>query len=194
MDEAGRGFSFYQDGPLDMRMNQTRGEQAKDIVNEWSEQDLIELFQQKGEVRRPHKVVSAIIRQRKEEPFSTTGQLSQLIESCMGWRKKGHHPATQYFLALRMEVNQELEQVKECIPPLIECLEDQGRLMIITFHSLEDRIVKYALKDQLHQGYLVNKKVVQPKWSEVQGNARARSAKLRVYAKGEKDEKKVLKR
>jgi len=184
LDSASRGFSFYHQGPLDMRMDPTRGETAADVVNQWSESELIELFQSLGEIRRPHRVVKAIVTDRRKKPYSLTQELSQLIERVEGWQRKGHHPATRYFLALRMQVNAELDGLEPVIPHLIQSLVSGGRLMIITFHSLEDRIIKYALREQLEYGQLVNKKVIVPSRDECLRNPRSRSAKLRVFQRG----------
>lgn len=188
LDQSQRGFSFYQDGPLDMRMDQSQGFTAADLVNSWDENDLLKLFHEYGEIRQPTKVVKSILKGRASKPFRTTQQLASLIESIEGWHKKGHHPATRYFLALRMEVNKELEGLHEAMHDLIEILAEGGRLMILTFHSLEDRIVKYALRERLDRGFLVNKKVVQPSREEEVRNRRARSAKLRVFQKGSSHE------
>lgn len=185
LDQAHRGFSFYHEGPLDMRMDQ-RGEiTAADIVNTWEEQDLARLFIEYGEVQRPFRVVRAIVHDRKTKPFESTRQLASMIERVDGWQKKGSHPATRYFLALRLKVNEELNTVAKAIPDLIEGLAPGGILAIITFHSLEDRIVKNVFKDHLHLGKLVNKKVIKPSEEEVRRNPRARSAKLRAFEKGE---------
>ena len=184
LDEAGRGFSFYRDGPLDMRMNRDQNLSAGHIINEWGESELIELFQRFGDVRGPQRVVQTIVEDRKKRRFESTLQLAGVIERVQGWKRKGHHPATPFFLALRLAVNRELEAVEKAIPHLIELLEEGGRLFIITFHSLEDRIVKYIFKSFENHGVLVNKKVIQAKWSEKKQNPRARSAKLRVFQRG----------
>lgn len=184
LDEGRRGFSFYHEGPLDMRMDTRRPVMAKDIVNTWSPEDLIELFQTLGEVRRPFRVVEKIVEDREESPFETTRQLAALIERVEGWRRKGHHPATQYFLALRLEVNSELDGLNQALVDLIESLNDGGRILVITFHSLEDRIVKNLFKSRSDLGKPVHKKVIQAQWSEKKQNPRARSAKLRVFQKG----------
>lgn len=187
LDEGRRGFSFYHDGPLDMRMNTTQEFTAADIVNEWDEQGLNDLFHNLGEVRSPFRVTRKILDMRKQRPFTTTGELSALIEKTDGWRTKGHHPATNYFLALRLEVNQELARIEKVIAPMVDALVPLGRLLVITFHSLEDRIVKVAMKDLAakSKGQLVNKKAIQAEWTEKKSNPRARSAKLRVFEKGE---------
>ncbi|MGE0762618.1 MAG: 16S rRNA (cytosine(1402)-N(4))-methyltransferase RsmH [Bdellovibrionales bacterium] len=183
LDEATRGFSFYQDGPLDMRMDQSQLLTAAQIVNEWSAEELSNLFHDLGEIRRPNRVVARMIEQRREQPFTTTQQLSQLIERSEGWQRRGHHPATQYFLALRLEVNQELSALRPAVEALMPSLRPGGRLLVITFHSLEDRIIKYAFKEST-LGRPVNKKVVMPSRAEEVSNPRARSAKLRVFERG----------
>ncbi|RME16340.1 MAG: 16S rRNA (cytosine(1402)-N(4))-methyltransferase RsmH [Bdellovibrio sp.] len=190
LDQAERGFSFYQDGPLDMRMDRSEGESldptevgAAKIINTWSKSGLIKLFKELGEVRRPERVVDAILNQRKTRRFSTTGQLAGLIARVQGWRQKGKHPATQFFLALRLQVNQELQEIQQGLPHLVSFLGDQGRLLVISFHSLEDRIVKYLFKEFEEKGLgkVLTKKVVKPKWEEKKKNPRARSAYLRVF-------------
>ncbi|MCB0415652.1 MAG: 16S rRNA (cytosine(1402)-N(4))-methyltransferase RsmH [Bdellovibrionales bacterium] len=183
LDNAERGFSFYNDGPLDMRMDQRQELTAADIVNNWSEEELVQLFKELGEVFKPYRVAKAIVHDRKEKLFERTSELSGLIERIEGWKRKGHHPATKYFLALRLEVNKELEIIKQVISDFIECLNEEGLLMIISFHSLEDRIIKYSYKDMKSFGEIVNKKVIQEKWEVQKNNPRARSAKLRVFRK-----------
>jgi 16S rRNA (cytosine1402-N4)-methyltransferase len=186
LDQAERGFSFYHDGPLDMRMDRRLEVTAADIVNEWEEQDLAKLFIEYGEVQRPYRIARAIAHDRKaKKPFETTRELASMIERVDGWHKKGSHPATRYFLALRLKVNEELNTVERAIPDLIAGLAEGGVLAIITFHSLEDRIVKNVFKDHLHLGRLVNKKVIKPSDEEVRSNPRARSAKLRAFERGQ---------
>ncbi len=185
LDQAHRGFSFNKDGPLDMRMDQRLQTTAADLVNELEEQDLARVFIELGEVQRPFRVVRAIVNDRKvKKPFETTKELAGLIERVDGWHKKGMHPATRYFMALRLKVNEELEGLERALPDLINGLADGGVLAVITFHSLEDRIVKNVFKDHLHVGRLVNKKVIKPDDEEIRRNPRARSAKLRAFEKG----------
>ena len=187
LDRGERGFSFYKDGPLDMRMDRSQSFSASDIVNEWSERKLVELFQNLGEVRSPQKVVRAIVQDRKKKKFESTMEFSGLIERIYGWKRRGHHPATQFFLALRLEVNEELEAVERALPHILNLLQEGGRLLVITFHSLEDRIVKHLFRvfEDQGLGFRVNKKVIQASWEEKQKNPRARSAKLRAFQKGE---------
>lgn len=181
LDQATRGFSFYQDGPLDMRMDQRQDFCAADIINTWSESELVELFKDLGEVRSPYRVVKAILARRMEKSLQTTQALASLIESIEGWRKKGQHPATKYFLALRLEVNQELEGLKPALNQMLGLLRPGGRLLVISFHSLEDRIVKYCFREHKHWGQQTHKKVIQADRTEAQKNPRARSAKLRCF-------------
>lgn len=183
LDLAHRGFSFYHDGPLDMRMNTSEGPTAADILNESSEEELIRIFQELGEVRKPYRVVRAIVHDRKEKLWESTKQLAGMIERVEGWKVKGHHPATQFFMALRMAVNTELEGVHLGIRQCMAGLKDGGRLAVITFHSLEDRIVKQIFRGDA-SGFCVNKKVIQATEEEVKINPRARSAKLRIFQKG----------
>lgn len=188
LDQAERGFSFNKDGPLDMRMNQHAKLTAAEIINEFPAEELIEIFKTYGEIFHSSRVVRAIVNDRMEKPFTTTLQLAQLIERVDGWQKKGFHPATQYFMALRLVVNRELQVVETAIPRLIEKLQDGGRISVITFHSLEDRLVKNLFKDS-DRGFLINKKVIVPSEEECKINPRARSAKLRIFQKGEAPEK-----
>lgn len=181
LDVAERGFSFYHDGPLDMRMDRRRSCTAAEVVNEFDEDDLVEIFKVLGEIPRPYRIVKAIIHDRKMKKFETTRDLASMIERIEGWSRKGHHPATRFFMALRLYVNQELELLEKAVPELIEGLNEDGRLAIITFHSLEDRIVKNIFKSRTDLGVAVNKKVIIAKWQERKKNPRARSAKLRVF-------------
>ncbi|RYZ78624.1 MAG: 16S rRNA (cytosine(1402)-N(4))-methyltransferase RsmH, partial [Proteobacteria bacterium] len=166
LDNAQRGFSFYNDGPLDMRMNQTQGITAEFILNTSSEQELNELFKHYGEVHRPFRVVRAIVHDRKTKAFQSTKELAGLIERIDGWRHKGHHPATQYFMALRLRVNAELEILQQTLPAMMRALNPGGRLAVISFHSLEDRIVKNVFKEDKEFGQQTHKKVILPTQDE----------------------------
>lgn len=186
LDEGRRGFSFMNEGPLDMRMNPLVGESAADVIANYDEEDLISIFKKYGEVFKPYRVVRAIIHDRKEKTFASTRDLAGLIERVDGWRKKGFHPATQYFMALRLFVNQELQSIEDAVPRLIEHgLKSTGRLAVLTFHSLEDRIIKNLFRESL-VGYPVNKKVIEASEQELELNSRSRSAKLRFFQKGQK--------
>ncbi|KYG66072.1 16S rRNA (cytosine(1402)-N(4))-methyltransferase [Bdellovibrio bacteriovorus] len=188
LDQAERGFSFYHDGPLDMRMNQQQGLTAEVLINTASEDDLIRIFKDYGEVYRPGKVVRAIVKDRKTKAFQSTLQLAGLIERVDGWQIKGHHPATKYFMALRLAVNSELEVVAEALPKMMKALNPKGRLAVISFHSLEDRIVKNIFRDNEDLGKPVYKKVIVPTQEECDRNSRSRSAKLRVFERSAQDE------
>ncbi|MFN7454063.1 MAG: 16S rRNA (cytosine(1402)-N(4))-methyltransferase RsmH [Pseudobdellovibrionaceae bacterium] len=180
LDQGRRGFSFIHDGPLDMRMNSQAGETAAEVINTYSEEDLNTIFKKYGELFKPYRVTRAVVHDRREKPFESTLQLAGLIERVDGWRKKGFHPATQYFMALRLYVNQELQSVEQGIPQILHGLKSKGRLSVLTFHSLEDRIVKYLFRDS-SLGVPVNKKVIVPSEEEEQSNPRSRSAKLRTF-------------
>lgn len=180
LDVAERGFSFYQDGPLDMRMDLTQEFTAADFVNTASEDELKRVFKEYGEIPKPWRVIRAIMHDRKTELFTTTRQLAGLIERVDGWRIKGQHPATKYFMALRLVVNQELEGVEEALPKLMASLNEGGRLAVITFHSLEDRIVKNIFRSS-ELGEPVVRKVVTAGDEELAVNSRSRSAKLRIF-------------
>lgn len=192
LDQAHRGFSFYQNGPLDMRMDQSLPTTAADIVNTWTADELAELFKVYGEIYNSTKVVSRIVERRAEKLFSETGDLAELIAAVDGWKQKGYHPATNYFMALRIQVNDELGRLKSVLPKMFQRLVQNGRILVITFHSLEDRIVKELFRDLEDQseGLRVNKNVIQAEWSEKKSNPRARSAKLRIFEKGAVREKK----
>ncbi len=188
LDQAERGFSFLRDGPLDMRMNQKLQVTAADLIHGASEKKLFEIFGQYGEVANPARVVRAILKDRETTKFESTLQLAQMIERVDGWKKKGFHPATQYFMGLRLVVNQELEVTAQAVPLLMSQLAEGGRLAVISFHSLEDRIIK-NLFNESDLGFSVYKKVVVAAREECQNNPRARSAKLRIFQKGAPPEK-----
>ncbi len=138
LDRPERGFSFRDDGPLDMRMDQTDGETAADIVNTMGERELADLIYRYGEERKSRRIAAAIVRAR---PFATTGQLAECVAAAIG-RHEDIHPATRTFQALRIAVNDELSQLHTALPTLVELLKPGGRIAVISFHSLEDRIVK----------------------------------------------------
>jgi 16S rRNA (cytosine1402-N4)-methyltransferase len=188
LDTADRGFSFNKDGPLDMRMNQTRGVTAEYILNTASEQELNDLFKEYGEIHRPFRVVRAIVHDRKTKAWQNTKDLAGLIERVDGWRHKGFHPATQYFMALRLAVNSELEVLQQSLPAMMQSLNPGGRLAVISFHSLEDRIVKNIFKSDKEFGEQTHKRILLPTQEECDLNSRSRSAKLRVFERRVQDE------
>lgn len=185
LDNKERGFSFYQEGPLDMRMDRQQELKASDIINTWGRKELIQLFQNYGEIKKPYKIVSAILEYRKKRSFETTRELSQLIKKQGHHRTGRKHPATPWFLALRIQVNQELSGLKKSLPDFLPLLKETGFFVVISFHSLEDRIVKKTFREFLREGKgrLWNKKALTPDEEERKKNPRSRSAKMRVFQK-----------
>lgn len=189
LDIASRGFSFMADGPLDMRMDQTQGRTASDVINDSSVEELAGIFREYGEEKQSKRIAKVVIENR---PYTTTHELARTLESVIGWRKKGHHPATRVFQALRIAVNDELNLLSSTLPKALQLLAPGGRLGVITFHSLEDRIVKKYFAESTQGGYdreyiLLNKKPIVPTESEIVNNPRSRSAKLRGVAKIKKE-------
>ena len=184
LDDRERGFSFYKEGPLDMRMDSKQTFTAKDIINQYSKQDLIQLFQTYGEIRNPYKVVSDIVTQRKRKKIETTTELSQLIQKYYGFYRN-KHPATTWFLALRIAVNEELTGLERCLKAYLNLLKPKAYWAVISFHSLEDRLIKRAFRQFFKEkkGIICNKKVIQAQAEEKQKNPRSRSAKLRIFQK-----------
>ncbi len=184
LNNASRGFAFQQDGPLDMRMDQTQELTAETIVNSYSEEDLVQILREYGEEPRAFTIARAIIAAR---PITSTAQLATTVARTFRGHSKTH-PATRTFQALRIAVNDELGQVKEALPLWIKLLKPKGRIVVISFHSLEDRIVKNALSDQAGDTYdaelrLLTKRPVVGDKTEIVSNPRARSAKLRAAVK-----------
>ncbi len=147
LDDASRGFSFDKDGPLDMRMDKRQQLSAQTVINEYSKEDLARIFKLYGEERYAAKVAAAIIRRRAETPFSSTLDLAKFIESVIPYTGEHKHKATRCFQAVRIEVNGELDELKQALHDSPSILKEGGRLCVITFHSLEDRIVKTYLKE-----------------------------------------------
>ena len=179
-DDAARGFSFQADGPLDMRMNTQAGQTAEQVVNQTDEVTLANLIYEFGEERRSRRIARAIVRSR---PISSTAQLAAVISAAARSMKHERiHPATLTFQALRIFVNRELDDLKDLLQAAPQILKPGGRLVVISFHSLEDRIVKDSLREGVKQGHykLLTKKPVTPGEEEIDRNPRARSAKLRA--------------
>jgi 16S rRNA (cytosine1402-N4)-methyltransferase len=179
-DEARRGFSFQADGPLDMRMDTRSGPTAEQVVNEISERELADLIYENGEERRSRTVARAIVRGR---PISTTRQLARIVASAVPPMKNSPiHPATRTFQALRIYVNRELEEIKALLETAPRLLKPSGRLVVISFHSLEDRIAKDSLREGARQGIweILTKKPAIAGEEEIDRNPRSRSAKLRA--------------
>ena len=180
LDEARRGFSFMADGPLEMRMDTRSGLSAEQVVNEASERELANLIYEYGEERRSRRIARAIVRGR---PVATTGHLARIVATAAPAMKQDRiHPATRTFQAIRIYVNGELDEIKALVEAAPKLLKPSGRLVVISFHSLEDRIVKDSLRDGAHQGIwsILTKKPVVAGEEETERNPRARSAKLRA--------------
>lgn len=184
LDKPERGFSFLRDGPLDMRMNQTEGKTAADIVNAWPEDKLKLLFRTLGEERHAGRFARTIAEQREKQSITTTGELASLIERAAPPRGKTH-PATRVFQALRMRVNDELGTLSRGLAAAGKALAPGGRLAVLTFHSLEDRLVKktFVRWEELGLATPVTRKAIACGRDEALENRRARSAKLRVAEK-----------
>jgi 16S rRNA (cytosine1402-N4)-methyltransferase len=183
-EQALRGFSFVRPGPLDMRMDNSQHLTAGEIVNHWDEQKIANLLKNYGEEPKSRAVAAKIVTNR---PIHSTDQLAKVVASTYRFRSKTH-PATRTFQALRIAVNDELAQIQDSLPLMLQLLEPGGRLAVISFHSLEDRLVKQAFKEAAGQGYeaeirLLSKKPITAKAEEIALNPRARSAKLRAVAK-----------
>ncbi len=180
LDEASRGFSFMADAVLDMRMDTRSGATAAQVVNEASERELADLIYEYGEERRSRRIARAIVRGR---PIATTGQLARIVAQAAPAMKSDRiHPATRTFQALRIRVNRELDEIKALVEAAPKLLKPSGRLVVIDFHSLEDRILKDSLRDGAHKGIwtVLTKKPVTAGEEEIERNPRARSAKLRA--------------
>ncbi len=199
LENADRGFSIMRNGPLDMRMDPRRELTAADVINGYSEEDLTRIFRELGEEPAARRIASQLVKQRKATPFRETVQLARAVEKIV-WRHGRKHPATQVFQALRMEVNDELGALEEGLRGLTSRLESRARFAVITFHSLEDRIVKNFFRDRSREMLdrpewpepranpefafkLITSKPVEPDETEQRVNSRSRSAKLRVAEK-----------
>lgn len=200
LDQGEKGFSFMRDGPLDMRMDPTNELTAEEIVNTWSEKELGRIFRDYGEEKRWRAASQLLVEKRRGKPIKTTFELVETLRPAFFWNKKGMHPLTLIFQALRIAVNRELEVIEKVIPEAIELLAKGGRMGVITFHSLEDRIVKNAFRfgasdkfdtsgiagvflDKEPTLTLVTRKPIVATDEEIGRNPRSRSAKLRVVEK-----------
>lgn len=187
LNEPDRGFSFLKEGPLDMRMNRDSAVCAYDLVNNLSEKELMRIFKEFGEERYSRRIAHSIVEARRKEPISSTTQLVQVILSTVPSRMLRYriHPATKVFQALRIAVNRELEAISVGLKKAVSFLNKGGRIAVISFHSLEDRIAKFCFRGFASQGILniINKKPLVPSATEIEENASSRSAKLRVAEK-----------
>ncbi len=200
LDEAGRGFSYMDDAPLDMRMDRRNSVSAYDVVNGYSEEELFRIIRDYGEDRFARNIARNIVRKRENSPLRTTFELRDIVEASIPVRvkKNGGHPAKRTFQAIRIEVNQELSVLENTLDTMIGLLKDGGRISVITFHSLEDRIVKQTFKrnespcvcppdfpvcvcGRVSKGRVITKKPIVPSREETEINPRSKSAKLRVF-------------
>ena len=200
LDEAERGFTYKQDAPLDMRMDQRQEMTAKDIVNGYSEEDLYRIIRDYGEDKFAKNIAKHIVQARQIKPVETTFELDEIVKAAipMKFRATGGHPAKKTFQAIRIELNRELEVLDESIDAMTDLLNDNGRLCIITFHSLEDRIVKTRFRKNENpctcppdfpvcvcgkkpKGKVITRKPIVPDEEELEENKRAKSSKLRVF-------------
>ena len=200
LDEKERGFTYREDVALDMRMDQRQSLTARTIVNEYSEMELFHIIRDYGEEKFAKNIAKHIVNKRKKGPIETTGELIEIIKGAipMKVRAVGGHPAKRTFQALRIECNRELEVLKDSLDAMIDLLKPEGRLCIITFHSLEDRIVKRAFKrnenpctcppnfpvcvcGKISKGKQLTRKPILPGEEELKENKRAKSSKLRVF-------------
>ena len=200
LDTPERGFSYAKDAPLDMRMDTRQSVTARDIVNEYSEMDLFRVIRDYGEDKFAKNIAKRIVSERKKKPIETTGELADIIKSAipMKFQKKTGHPAKRTFQAIRIELNRELDVLRDTLDTMIDLLNPGGRLSIITFHSLEDRIVKSAFRKnedpcicppdfpvcvcgRVPKGHVITRKPILPSEEEMNINPRSKSAKLRVF-------------
>lgn len=200
LDTAERGFTYREDAPLDMRMDQRNTQTAADIVNTYSEADLYRMIRDYGEDKFAKNIAKHIVRVRQEKPFETTGELIDTIKAAipMKIRAVGGHPAKKTFQAIRIELNHELDVLERSIDTMIDLLNVDGRLSIITFHSLEDRIVKNRFRNnenpcicppgfpvcmcgKVSKGKVITRKPIVPSEEEIEANKRSKSSKLRVF-------------
>ena len=203
LDDPGRGFSFRADGPLDMRMDPGAGESAADWLNRAEENEIVRVLRDYGEERFARRIVRAILRERSIEPITTTRRLAEIVARAVPAREKGKDPATRTFQAIRIHVNRELEELTQVLPQAVQALGPGGRLAVISFHSLEDRIVKHFLRmeakgrelppglpvrhDQFHARLKLIGKATRASEAEARRNPRARSAVLRVAERTTED-------
>ena len=202
LDDAGRGFSFQQDGPLDMRMDTRQSLTAGDLVNTFGAEELARLFRELGGEREARRLARAMVREREQQPFITTRQLAELIERLSPRAGRRTHPATKIFQALRLAVNDEMSSLKRGLDAALRILKPGGRMAVITFHSLEDRVVKEfgreRARDYTFTGDMdvpelrvprtpelkwLARKAIKPGTAEIADNPRCRSAQLRVMEK-----------
>ncbi len=203
LDTVDRGFTYRENAPLDMRMDQRQTKTAKDIVNEYTEEELYHMIRDYGEDSFAKNIAKHIVQQRAVKPIETTEELNAVIRAAIPAkvRRLGGHPSKKTFQAIRIELNRELEVLKDSLDDMIDCLNPSGRLCVITFHSLEDRIVKNIFRKNENpctcppdfpvcicgkksKGTVITRKPIVPKETELNENSRSKSSKLRVFEKG----------
>lgn len=203
LDTVERGFTYREDAPLDMRMDRRQAYTAKDVVNEYSEMELYRIIRDYGEDRFAKNIAKHIVQARAKKPVETTNELTEIIKNAIPAkvRKTGGHPAKRTFQAIRIELNKELEVLENTLDEMIDLLNEDGHLSIITFHSLEDRIVKSNFRKNENpcicppefpmcvcgkksKGKVVTRKPILPSEKELEENSRSKSAKLRVFVRG----------
>jgi len=186
LDTAQRGFSFRVEAPLDMRFDPRHGLTAADIVNAFSETELARIIKEYGEERHPRQLARHIVQSR---PITTTSKLARVVEQVLGGKRARIHPVTRTFMALRIAVNSELQNLESALKQAIKLLRPGGRLVVISYHSLEDRIVKEFMRGEANGHVpalkIISRKVIKPSPLEVESNPRSRSAKLRVAERSE---------
>ena len=178
LDHAGRGFSYREAGPLDMRMG-AEGSAAAEVVNEYPEAELERILRELGEERFARRIAGAIVRARARAPLQSTRELAAVVAAAVPKRRGGPHPARRAFQAIRIEVNREIEELAASLPRAVQLLAPAGRLVAISYHSLEDRVVKHTLRND-ERVQVLTKKPMRPSAAEAAENPRARSAKLRA--------------
>jgi 16S rRNA (cytosine1402-N4)-methyltransferase len=178
LDRAERGFSYREAGPLDMRMG-VEGTSAANVVNEYPEAELERVIRELGEERFARRIAGAIVRARTRAPLQSTRELAAVVAAAVPKRRGGPHPARRAFQAIRIEVNREIEELAASLPRAVQLLAPGGRLVAISYHSLEDRVVKHTLRDD-QRVEVLTKKPMRPREDEAALNPRARSAKLRA--------------
>ena len=203
LDNSERGFSYRYDTALDMRMDLRQSLTARDIVNQYTEMELYRVIRDYGEEQFAKNIAKHIVKARADKPVETTGELNEIIKAAIPARMRaaGGHPSKRTFQAIRIECNRELEVLKESLDDLIDMLSPGGRICIITFHSLEDRIVKAAFRrnenpctcppdfpvcvcGRVSRGTVISRKPILPSEEEMKSNKRSKSAKLRVFCRG----------
>jgi 16S rRNA (cytosine1402-N4)-methyltransferase len=204
LDDASRGFAIYKSGPLDMRFNRRQQLTAAEIVNRYPEKEIVRIIREFGEEKAAARIAAAIVRRREQSPISSTTQLADLVTGVAGPRRGGIHPATKTFQSLRLAVNEELQSLREALPQAIRALSPKGKLAVIAYQSLEDRIVKRTFREfekgcicppsfpvckcgRVSEVTVLTKKPIRPSPAEIERNPRSRSGRMRVCERREEN-------